>query len=161
MAYGKDGSRGSSGGKRGKYLSAVLVVTEMSLAVVLLAGAGLMIRSFLNIYRMQTGVNQKNVLVMRIFLPEAKYPRDEDQISFHDRLKTRLDALPGVLVSSISITMPTGRFSKEYRSRRRRATPSPSSALRVRESRRFRDCCFDSTNPRPVGSPSMGRISAT
>jgi putative ABC transport system permease protein len=104
----KDGSRGSSGGKRGKYLSAVLVVTEMSLAVVLLAGAGLMIRSFLNIYRLQTGVNQKNVLVMRIFLPEAKYPRDEDQVSFHDRLKTRLDALPGVDVSSISITMPTG-----------------------------------------------------
>jgi predicted permease len=80
----------------------------MSLAVVLLAGAGLMIRSFLNIYRLETGVNQKNVLVMRIFLPEAKYPRDEDQISFHDRLKTRLDALPGVQVSSISITMPTG-----------------------------------------------------
>jgi putative ABC transport system permease protein len=104
----KDGSRGSSGGKRGKYLSAALVVAEMSLAVVLLAGAGLMIRSFLNIYRLETGVNQKNVLVMRIFLPEAKYPRDEDQISFHDRLKTRLDALPGVQVSSISITMPTG-----------------------------------------------------
>jgi predicted permease len=104
----KDGSRGSSGGKRGKYLSGALVVIEMSLAVVLLAGAGLMIRSFLNIYRMQTGVNQKNVLVMRIFLPDAKYPRDEDQISFHDRLKARLDALPGVAVSSISITMPTG-----------------------------------------------------
>jgi len=104
----KDGSRGSSGGKRGKYLSAVLVVAEMSLAVVLLAGAGLMIRSFLNIYRLQTGVNQKNVLVMRIFLPEAKYSHEADQISFHDRLKTRLDALPGVAVSSISITMPTG-----------------------------------------------------
>lgn len=104
----KDGSRGSSGGKRGKYLSAVLVVAEMSLAVVLLAGAGLMIRSFLNVYRMQTGVNQKNVLVMRIFLPETKYPRDEDQLSFHDRLKARLDALPGVGVSSISVTMPTG-----------------------------------------------------
>jgi putative ABC transport system permease protein len=104
----KDGSRRSSGGKRGKYLSGVLVVAEMSLAVVLLAGAGLMIRSFLNIYRLETGVNQKNVLVMRIFLPEARYPRDEDQISFHDRLKTRLDALPGVQVSSISITMPTG-----------------------------------------------------
>ncbi len=104
----KDGSRGSSGGKRGKYLSAVLVVTEMSLAVVLLAGAGLMIRSFLNIYRLQTGVNQKNVLVMRIFLPEAKYPRDDDQISFHDRLKSRLDALPGVQVSSIAMFMPTG-----------------------------------------------------
>ncbi len=104
----KDGSRGSSGGKRGKYLASVLVVTEMSLAVVLLAGAGLMIRSFLNIYRMQTGVNQKNVLVMRIFLPDAKYPKPEDQVSFHDRLKARLDSLPGVDVSSISVTMPTG-----------------------------------------------------
>jgi predicted permease len=80
----------------------------MSLAVVLLAGAGLMIRSFLNIYRLQTGVNQKNVLVMRIFLPEAKYVRDEDQFSFHDRLKTRLDALPGVDVSSLAMFMPTG-----------------------------------------------------
>ncbi len=104
----KDGSRGSSGGKRGKYLSAVLVVAEMSLAVVLLAGAGLMIRSFLNIYRLQTGVNQKNVLVMRIFLPEAKYSREADQISFHDRLKSRLDALPGVAVSSLAMFMPTG-----------------------------------------------------
>jgi putative ABC transport system permease protein len=104
----KDGGRGSSGGTREKYLSRLLVVTEMALAVVLLAGAGLMIRSFLNVYNMQTGVNPKNVLVMRLFLPEAKYPRADDQISFHERLKARLDALPGVEVSSISITMPTG-----------------------------------------------------
>ncbi len=104
----KDQSRGSSAGTRGRYLSAVLVVVEMALAVVLLAGAGLMIRSFLNIYQMKTGVNPKNVLVMRLFLPEARYPHPEDQVAFHDRLKTRLDALPGVQVSSISITMPTG-----------------------------------------------------
>ena len=45
---------------------------------------------------------------MRIFLPEAKYPRDDDQVSFHDRLKARLDALPGVQVSSIAQFMPTG-----------------------------------------------------
>jgi predicted permease len=54
------------------------------------------------------GVNIKNVLVMRLFLPEAKYPRAEDQIAFHQRLKARLDALPGVDVSSIATTMPTG-----------------------------------------------------
>jgi putative ABC transport system permease protein len=45
---------------------------------------------------------------MRLLLPEAKYPHPEDQISFHQRLKARLEALPGVDVSSISITMPTG-----------------------------------------------------
>jgi len=104
----KDQSRGSSTGARGRYLSAILVIAEMALAVVLLAGAGLMIRSFMNIYTMQTGVNQKNVLVMRLFLPDARYPHDQDQIAFHDRLKTRLDSLPGVQVSSLAITMPTG-----------------------------------------------------
>jgi putative ABC transport system permease protein len=80
----------------------------MALAVVLLAGAGLTIRSFLNIYHTRTGVNEKNVLVMRLLLPEAKYSRPQDQISFHERLKARLEALPGVDVSCISITMPTG-----------------------------------------------------
>jgi putative ABC transport system permease protein len=104
----KEGGRGSSGAGRGKYLSAVLVVAEMALAVVLLAGAGLMIRSFLNIYRTKTGVNEKNVLVMRLLLPEAKYSRPEDQVAFHERLKARLEALPGVDVACISITMPTG-----------------------------------------------------
>jgi putative ABC transport system permease protein len=104
----KDQSRGSSTGTRGRYLSAILVVAEMALAVVLLAGAGLMIRSFMNMYTMKTGVNEKNVLVMRLFLPEARYPKDADEIAFHERLKTRLDSLPGVQVSSIAITMPTG-----------------------------------------------------
>ncbi|HTS77987.1 MAG TPA: ABC transporter permease [Bryobacteraceae bacterium] len=104
----KDQSRGSSRGRRGHYLSTILVVTEIALAVVLLAGAGLMIRSFMNVYTMKTGVNPKNVLVMRLFLPEARYPKDQDQIAFHDRLKSSLDALPGVQVSSIAITMPTG-----------------------------------------------------
>jgi len=104
----KDQSRGSSTVRRGRSLSAILVVAEMALAVVLLAGAGLMIRSFMNVYTMKTGVNEKNVLVMRLFLPEARYPKNEDEIAFHERLKTRLDALPGVQVSSIAITMPTG-----------------------------------------------------
>lgn len=104
----KEGGRGSSGAARGKYLSGILVVIEMALAVVLLAGAGLAVRSFLNIYRSRTGVNEKNLLVMRLLLPEAKYSRPEQQIAFHQRLKARLEALPGVEVSCISITMPTG-----------------------------------------------------
>jgi putative ABC transport system permease protein len=76
--------------------------------VVLLAGAGLMVRSFLNVYQTKTGVNEKNLLVMRLAINDKKFPRPEDMISFHDRLKARLEALPGVAVSCISITMPTG-----------------------------------------------------
>ena len=104
----REGGRGSSGGKRTRYLSGGLVVIEMALAVVLLAGAGLMIRSFLNIYNTNPGVNTNNVLVMRLFLPDAKYPHDEDQQTFHQRLKGRLDSIPGVDVSTIAVTMPTG-----------------------------------------------------
>ncbi len=104
----KAGGRGSSGAGRGKFLSSTLVVVEMSLAVILLTSAGLMMRSFMNVYQAKTGVNEKNVLVMRLELPEKRYPRPEDQIAFHDRMKARAEALPGVAVSCISFTMPTG-----------------------------------------------------
>jgi predicted permease len=104
----KDGSRGSSTGTRGKYLSSVLVVVELALAIVLLAGAGVMVRSFLNIYRAPLGVNYANVLTMRIVLPETKYPAANDQISFVDRTKARLQALPGVDSVSVATFLPTG-----------------------------------------------------
>ena len=104
----KDGARGSSGGGRGKYLSGLLVVTEMALAVVLLAGAGLMIRSFLVISRTATGVNVANILTMRLRLPEASHAKDQDEISFHERLKTRLEAIPGVDSVAIATNLPTG-----------------------------------------------------
>src|SRR4029077_13148927 len=80
----KDGGR-ASGGPRTRYLSGLLVVTEMGLAVVLLAGAGLMIRSVVKIGQLQIGVNTANVLTMHVDLPDAKYPHPEDEISFHQR----------------------------------------------------------------------------
>jgi predicted permease len=80
----------------------------MALAVILLAGAGLFIRSFVNIYRASLGVNTSNVMTFRLALPDARYPRSEDKISFHDRLKSRLESLPGVDSVSIATTMPTG-----------------------------------------------------
>ena len=104
----KDGGRGSSGGGRGKYLSGLLVVGEMALAVVLLVGAGLMIRSFMAAYSTTTGVNVNNMLTMRLQLAQAKYPKDEDLIAFHERLGKQLSALPGVETVSIASNLPTG-----------------------------------------------------
>jgi len=72
----KDGGRGahgsSGGGGRGKHLSALLVIGEMALAVVLLAGAGVMIRSFLKIHNADMGVETSNVLIAAVDLPAAK-----------------------------------------------------------------------------------------
>jgi len=104
----KDGGRGVGAGNRGRRLARARVIAEMALAVVLLTGAGLMIRSFLNVYRASLGVNTSNVLTMRIALPPGKYPKPDDQIAFHDRLKARLTSLPGIETEAIGTTMPTG-----------------------------------------------------
>jgi len=103
----KDGGRGSTGGGRGKHLSALLVTGEMALAVVLLAGAGVMIRSFLKIHTADMGVKADNVLIAALNLPSAKYPLPETRISFYDRLRTRLEAIPGVESIAMADALPS------------------------------------------------------
>jgi len=102
----KDGGRGATGGGHGKHLSALLVTGEMALAVVLLAGAGVMIRSYLKIHTADIGANTANVLGGSVNLPSEKYPRPEDKISFFDGLLTRLAAMPGVESVATADTLP-------------------------------------------------------
>ena len=102
----KDGGNAAAGGTRGRRLANLLVTFEMLLAVVLLAGAGLLIRSSLKVYGASIGVNPSNVLTAHINLPEAKYPRAEDQVSFHRELKRRLEALPGVQSVALASAIP-------------------------------------------------------
>src|ERR1700689_671548 len=110
----KDGGRSSSGGGRGKYLSGLLVVVEMALAVVLLAGAKLMIRSFMNSYRADLGIRNENILTMMIELPTKHYTPDQ-QKAFFDRLKARLDTVAGVEVSTVTSNIPlTGAWNFGY-----------------------------------------------
>jgi predicted permease len=104
----QDGSRGTSTGRRGKRLSSVLVASELAMAMVLLTGAGLMIRSFLNIYRASLGFKTDHILTMRLPLPQPKYMRLESQIAFHEQLKMRLEAIPGVESAAIANFLPTG-----------------------------------------------------
>jgi putative ABC transport system permease protein len=104
----REGGRGAGRGRRERHLSSVLVVAEMALAVVLMAGAGLMVRTFLNIYRAPLGINENNVLTMRLPLPEGKYPKPNDQVLFHERLRPRLQSIPGVQWVAISNFLPTG-----------------------------------------------------
>jgi putative ABC transport system permease protein len=103
----KDGSRRATGGRRGKRASTLLVVAEMALAVVLLTGAGIMIRSFLNIYTADLGVHTAGVLTMSVNLPEDKYPTAEARISLVDRLTTGLATIPGVQSVAVANTIPT------------------------------------------------------
>lgn len=103
----KDGGQGASGGMRGRTIGNVLVAFEMALCTVLLAGAGLLIRSSLNVYRAPVGVDTANVLTMQIDLPEGKYRRDEQQVAFHEQLKARLESLAGVEGVALASALPT------------------------------------------------------
>jgi predicted permease len=102
----KDGGHGSEGGKWGRRLSSLLVVFQMALCVILLTGAGLMIHSSVNLYHAPMTIDPSNVLTMHISLPLAKYKSPADQAEFYSRLKTRLEALPGVRVASLASNLP-------------------------------------------------------
>jgi len=102
----REGTSAAGTSRRFRVLSALLVVTEVSLAVVLLAGAGLMIRSLLNTSRAEIGVDTANVLSTTVNLRATKYPKVEDQVAFYDRLKSRLESLPGIEVAGIASDLP-------------------------------------------------------
>jgi predicted permease len=104
----KDGGVGVAGSRRVLSVSSLLVVFEMAMCIVLLAGAGLMIRSAVNLYGAPIGVQTANVLTMRVNLPEAKYPAPADQTGFHRALKSRLESLAGVEAAGIVSSLPVG-----------------------------------------------------
>jgi putative ABC transport system permease protein len=91
----KEGGRQTSAGTSHRLRSA-LVVTEIALAVVLLIGAGLMMKSLLRLLQTNIGFKTENVLTMTIILPPAKYTDNNQQINFNDQLRERVQSLPGV-----------------------------------------------------------------
>ena len=91
----KEGSRTTAGGARQRLRSA-FVVTEITLAVVLLVGAGLMMKSLLRLLQTNVGFNPENVLTMTVVLPPGKYTEPNTLVSFHQQLKERIESLPGV-----------------------------------------------------------------
>jgi len=82
--------------RRGRRVRQGLVIVEMALALVLLVGAGLLVRSFQSLMRVKPGFDPSNTLTMRVTLPFGTYKRDAQSIEFFDRLFQRIDALPGV-----------------------------------------------------------------
>jgi putative ABC transport system permease protein len=91
----KDGGRAGDAARGGR-LRSVFVVVEVALALVLLAGAGLLIRSFARLLDVNPGFRPEQTLSAKVSLPGVKYDNDEKVIRFFDDLMRRLEALPGV-----------------------------------------------------------------
>jgi predicted permease len=92
----KDGSQNASAGARRQRLRGALVVAEVALALVLVTGAGLMLRSLWNLQRIDLGFDPDRVLTLRLALPASQYDTPERVIAFYDRLLADVRALPGV-----------------------------------------------------------------
>jgi putative ABC transport system permease protein len=86
---------------RGTLLRSVLVVAQMSLALVLLVGSGLLIRSFIRLVHVDPGFDPRHLLTFQVGLPRAKYPKNEAQMAFFRDLLMRVGGLPGVRSVSI------------------------------------------------------------
>jgi putative ABC transport system permease protein len=91
----KEGGRNASAGS-GHRLRTAFVVTEIALAVVLLIGSGLLLKSLLRLLNTSPGFNPQNTLTMTVVLPATKYTEVNSQINFQDQLSQRISALPGV-----------------------------------------------------------------
>lgn len=101
----KDSGRGTSGGLGRSRLLGSLVVSEIALALVLLVGAGLMIRSLQRLHAVEPGFDSERLLTMRFNLPAQKYPREQIGV-FNQQLRERLQALPGVQAVALSTDLP-------------------------------------------------------
>ena len=106
----REGGRGQFGTRRSQQMRSTLVVAEIALAVLLLAGAGLLIRSFATLMDVDPGFSSERVAAFRIGLPGEAYPSDEARAAFFDQYLERVRALPGVTGASAVSILPLQPF---------------------------------------------------
>ena len=111
-----EGGLAGLGSRRQGRVRRLLVVAEVALALVLLVGSGLMFRTFIKLRQVDIGANARNVITMRVPLPDAKYPlpltaqdpRVPAGLAFSEQLLTHVSTIPGVQAASVSTSLPLG-----------------------------------------------------
>ncbi len=107
----KDGGRSGSSGMRARRWTAGLIVAELTLTLVLLSGAGLMMRSFLNLYRMDIGIDTSRLVTMQLIFPVRTYASLEARALFLQRLDDRLNGISAIAAASSANRVPLGSAS--------------------------------------------------
>jgi predicted permease len=110
----KQGTGRGGGGSVKQRTRKALVVCEVALSLILLVGAGLMIRSFWKLQDVNPGFDVSNSLSMSVLLPATRYSEPQQVLAFHDRVLEQLGALPGVVSVGSTTTLPlTGGGSRQ------------------------------------------------
>src|SRR5262249_25211077 len=93
-------------GPESHYLRRLLIIGQVALSLLLLAGAGLLIKSFANLRAIKPGFDPQHALVAELILPMAKYPEPEKHRQFFEQILPKLAALPGVESAGAAFPMP-------------------------------------------------------
>ncbi len=102
----ESGGRSGTGGRRSRRWTSALIVTEVTLTLVLLAGAAFMMRSFLLLYQMDVGADTAQVLTLRLNLPLAKYPQPEPRVVLFRQIEDRLRGIGSIRSSGLTSNPP-------------------------------------------------------
>jgi putative ABC transport system permease protein len=102
----KEGRRGATGGARRLRLRRAFVITEVALALVLLVGAGLLLKSFWRLQGVDPGFNADGVLTMRLMLPFEIYQKPAQRSAFYRQILERINAVPGVEAAGAAAHLP-------------------------------------------------------
>ncbi|MCI0391389.1 MAG: ABC transporter permease [Acidobacteria bacterium] len=102
----KEGGRGSADTARGKRVRSALVVAEVALALALLIGAGLMLRSFARLQNVNPGYNAENVLTVGLSLPAAKYKEGPQVVAFYEQILGQVSTIPGAQSAGLVDALP-------------------------------------------------------
>src|SRR6266851_4343252 len=128
----KEGGRGETGGSQGRRLRSALVISEIALSLILLAAAGLMIKSFRYLISGDLGFRPDHVLSLRILLPDYKYKTDSQRLEFGNEVVARVGALPGVeSVGTVTFLPLSGWWGIRQVSNARAEAPTPESPAAV------------------------------
>jgi putative ABC transport system permease protein len=102
----RDEARGSTGNRHREKARSLLVIAQVALAMVLLVGAGLLVRSFIRLRSASPGFEPRGTLTMQTYLPIARYPLARQKIAFYDAAIRNMQSVPGVEAASISTALP-------------------------------------------------------
>ncbi|HEX8190136.1 MAG TPA: ABC transporter permease [Pyrinomonadaceae bacterium] len=102
----KEGGRGGTASRASRRLRDLLVVAEVALALVLLVGAGLLMKSFVTMLGVDPGFDTRNLLTMRVALPPSRYGEGDKAARFYEEALRRVSAVPGVRGAALTSNLP-------------------------------------------------------